>query len=196
MIDKLLDLSTTQSIVVFANYRTGSTALCDMLAQKFHLENYDEAFHRIMQKKVTVSRPFIVKIMPDQTIPEYFQDLLHDVYKIGLSRKSIRNQIASLYLCDISNVWHYKKKQSKTPWIVKVDQLKIEDNVRYIFEMKHLYDQCLIKKDLEFFYEDIEKVFAQSQYQVYSKPENYDQLLNVVDEKIHQLFGGSYCDNF
>ena len=40
-----LNVSDDKTILVFANYRTGSTALCDWLSKKTGLVNYDEAFH-------------------------------------------------------------------------------------------------------------------------------------------------------
>lgn len=136
-----INVPENTSIVVYANYRTGSTALCDMLAKEFNLKNYDELFHPLGLHKINldiIQHPCIFKIMPDHEIPHSIKSLVDNSYKIGITRRSVVQQIASFYISTRTGKWHYEKKEltkNIKNYNVTLNQDALENEVRYILKM-------------------------------------------------------------
>lgn len=183
------DIPKNQSIVVFANYRTGSTALCNWLSKTTGFANHDEAFHPnfLARKNIDPNKKFIVKIMPDHVVPAEFENLIKNSFVIGLQRKNLAEQIASFYICDQTHRWHQNKYQKVLDYEVPIDDLQIEDQVRYILKMQLRYDKLPYDKNTEIFYEDITELLQQSSYAVYHKPKNYQDLIGRVEVLIGKL---------
>jgi LPS sulfotransferase NodH len=180
-------IPNNKSIIILANYRTGSTALCNWLSKKFNLVNLDEAFHPAVRKPVVLNKQFIIKIMPDHMVPLDFVNHLDDAYVIGLKRKSLIYQVSSFYISDKTRIWHYKKDNLCNDYTIDIDPLGIEDQIRYILKMTQLYDNSILKKDLEIYYEDIVQEISNSEYKIYPKPKNYNELLSQISITIEQI---------
>jgi LPS sulfotransferase NodH len=171
-----------QSILVLASYRTGSTALCDYLAGQYKFKNYDELFHRTKPTDLYETRrnnKSIIKIMPDQ-IPEKYWDELLNYYIIGISRKSVIEQITSFYICHMTHVWHYTNTDLLGEYQVRLDQVQLENTCRYILDMNKGYQNLKHLCNQEIIYEEVNLLFNQSKYKVYNKPVNYNEISEAI----------------
>ena len=178
----LADIPTNTSIIVLANYRTGSTALCNILSKNYKIQNYDEFFNTT--KPDILNEKFIIKIMPDHNIPKSFNEKFNDSFVIGLKRKSLVDQIISFYICHMTQVWHYKNISQNMYYEIKIDELEIINQSRYILKMTENYNNNNLRKDLEIYYEDIIDIIEHSDYTIYPKPANYVELFTVVTSKL------------
>ncbi len=179
----------SKNIVVLASYRTGSTALCDVLSKTHKVINLDEYFHykkyiRYTHKGFPYNEGYVIKIMPDQVIEPLFSQLIKQSEVYGIYRKNIVEQIASYYIV-MKNIkkWHNKKGDKLT------DDYEIEYDVK---ELKRVMNQVPFYNRLyqeqfkhlchkEFAYEDIRgNLLKSSSYDVYKKPTNYDFLITKI----------------
>jgi hypothetical protein len=183
---KKLNLPINKCVVVYANYRTGSTAFCDVLSQKFRLRNYDELFHPDRQLPTVYSMriPCVIKIMPDHEIPKEFIDLISQSYKIGIKRQSVIEQIASFYICDQTKIWHYKTVEKFVKYEVEFNFDKLFASTNYILDMQKKYAQQ--KKHFEIVYEDCIEDFVNSQYVKTNKPTNYQEILDTIRQILNE----------
>ena len=182
----------TQSVIIFASYRTGSTALCDYLAKEYRLGNFDEVFHECVpvrtenfKKFIKSNGKFVIKIMPDQINDsniDFINQLAVDSFLIKLSRKNIVKQIASLYLCCETDQWHFKNTDNSQPYTVQINPEHFEYPIEYILKNNSALDTFDYLYDLKLYYEDLATI--NTQYTVYHKPSNYQDLVNAIEEKL------------
>lgn len=172
-----------RSILVLASYRTGSTALCDYLASQHKFKNYDELFHKTKPTDLYETRrnnKSIIKIMPDQIPEKYWNELLN-YYIIGISRKSVIEQITSFYICHMTHVWHYTNNTNLSgKYRVHLDQEQLETTCGYILDMNKGYQNLKHLCNQEIIYEEVNLLFNQSKYKVYNKPVNYNEILDAI----------------
>jgi LPS sulfotransferase NodH len=112
------EIPTDQHILVYANYRTGSTALCDLLSQRTGMTNLDEAFHLVNQYtdfSTELAKPCIIKIMPDQSIPDQYRSLIGKATAIGVYRRDLILQAISYALAMKTQLWHQQNGKLKQP---------------------------------------------------------------------------------
>lgn len=175
---------TNQSIVVLANYRSGSTAFCDYLSKTTGAQNFDELFQDgkdfSFYEKIKHNR-FIIKIQPNQIPQQYWPELVANCFVIGLYRKSMLDQISSFYLGHCTGTWHYQTSQTGA-YTVNIDRLDLEDQCRYLLEMNQQYQANRHYCNIELAYEDIIQDLKISDYKRYPKPNNFDQLICKVQE--------------
>lgn len=173
-----------QSVVVLANYRSGSTAFCDYLCKTTGVQNFDEVFHAgrdfSFYEKIKHQR-FIIKIQPNQIPQQYWHELKANCFVVGLYRKSMADQISSFYLGHRTGTWHYQTDNHST-YTVDIDRLDLENQCRYLLEMNRQYLSNRHYCDVELAYEDIVQDLAISEYKIYPKPDNFDQLMSKVQE--------------
>jgi LPS sulfotransferase NodH len=167
-------------IVVYSNYRTGSTAFCDFLSKETGLVNHDEVFHSNIpfKKQHLTQSPSIFKIMPDHIVPAEFTDLVSNGFKIGIKRRSLVDQIASYYICHMTKIWHYKQDDilNNGMYNIEIVDTELVNVITYILELHDTYHTSGIQKDIEFYYEDVLDIFSGSKYIRYKKPDNYQIL--------------------
>ena len=191
-----------RSIMVITNYRTGSTALCDYIAKKTGLLNCDEVFHHSDAECYydrVKDQAIVFKVMPDHRFQEQWKTLASQCYIVGLQRQNIAEQIASLYITKQGRTWHYVKENVFQPNVlgnpdhspfpvlmsnhmpaIKIDRLAVEDECRYILEMYIKYNMYRRFFNTELTYENIKDELAISDYSVYPKPNNYQELIAVI----------------
>jgi LPS sulfotransferase NodH len=183
-----IDISRNRPILVFANYRCGSTALCDILSKQTGLPNLDEMFHPVHKQQFDYqTNNCIIKIMPDHQLPGDFDTLLQRSYIVGIKRKSIVNQIASFYTCHRTHIWHVKKNQTVDSYAVDIDNLDLEDQIAYMLSMQKIYDNYQFEKHTELYYEDIKNELNQSVYNEYTKPTNYSELVALIEQLLPEV---------
>jgi hypothetical protein len=207
----MVNFPTDRSVMVITNYRTGSTALCDYISKQTGLLNCDEVFHhadaecyydRVKDKKI------VFKVMPDHRFQEQWKTLASECYIVGLHRQNIAEQIASLCIAKQGKTWHYVKENVSQPNIlnnpdhspfpilttdrisaIKIDRLAVEDECRYILEMYIKYRMYRRFFNTELVYEDIKGELAISDYSVYPKPNNYQELIDIVKHLLINVDG-------
>jgi LPS sulfotransferase NodH len=185
-----LNIPFGKSVVIFASYRTGSTALCDFISKKYKLVNFDEVFHDMVPERTTrflnYKGNYVIKIMPDQLTEEnnsLLKTIIDNSFIIKLTRADVIKQIASFYICCETRKWHYKVPELTSNY--KINVYNNDYPFDYIIsnnqQLKNLKYHC----DLELTYEDLE--ITNTDYKIYNKPANYVELIEMVTEKYELL---------
>jgi LPS sulfotransferase NodH len=190
----MLDFPTDKTILVLASYRTGSTALCNLISKQTGLLNCEELFHHGVnpeyEKYRNRNQNIVVKIMPNQVPSLYWEELIKKSFVIGISRLSIREQIASFYLGHRTKHWHDFKKSNnrKHDYTIDIDRFDLEDQIRYILKITDMYQKQFVPLlNMEFKYEEIKLELAESDYVTYVKPINYEELLTSIDNLLPEI---------
>lgn len=173
-------------IIVLASYRTGSTALCNVLAETHNVKNYDEYFHfdkSIENYESVKNNGFVIKIMPDQIIEPYFNELISSATHVyGIYRNDVIYQIASYIVSAATNVWHNKNlSDTRESYKIDISNKMYHIAIERILKNNKMYNT--IFKPLchkEFVYEDIKSTLLSSSSicSVLKKPSNYDDLID------------------
>ena len=149
-----------KNIVVLANYRTGSTALCKLLSNITGYINLDEDFHRTTSTRgrfKNTQGPSIVKIMPDQ-IPgiRVIDELFDNAFVIGLYRRNFPAQVVSWITCIKTNQWHNELgRMVSIPKDLKICPADIETHALHIYQCYLDYVECGEYMDTEMCYEEL-----------------------------------------
>jgi hypothetical protein len=181
---------TTKPVVIYANYRTGSSMLADYIAKKENLIRLSEPHVsrtdsiEVFEDCVTNHKiNFVVKFMPD-SIPEsvlYQMVLDQHNFKIRLRRRDIVGQIASFYTAHITDRWLQRKSESVDNYSINIDTEHLSKLAERIIKNEILLEQSTLQFDLDLYYEDLGIVDAPI-HVVTTKPENYDELAKVISE--------------
>lgn len=183
-------LTEGQSIVVLSSYRTGSTALCRLLSTSFNLLNLGELFHRINDPAIYgdyKKQPCVVKIQADQLVHPCWEDLTSNAYIIGLTRRSLLDQIGSFYCCHTTGVWHRYSGSTRQEYEIKWTKDDLEDQCRYIMEINKKYQDLRHICAQEFKYEDICDELQCSGMEKMIPPSNYTQLRETITNCLTSL---------
>lgn len=188
----MLEFPTNKTILVLASYRTGSTALCNLISKRTGLLNCDELFHFIANPKLYEqyqNQNIVVKIMPDQVPTLYWKELIKKSFVIGISRLPIQEQIASYYLAHRTQHWHFKKlNNNKHDYTIDIERFDLEDQIRYILKMNAIYQQQFVPHvNMEIKYETIKSELDESDYVTYIKPVNYKELLIAINDLLPEI---------
>jgi LPS sulfotransferase NodH len=177
-----------RDVVVLSNYRSGSTAFCDVVAQRYGLKNLGEAFHRFKnQKHYEQSRGArnLVKIMTDQIDHPEFENIMSKSFVIGLSRRDVLAQISSLYISDLSGIWH-RDRGAYNNYEIKIDRDRILNVTRYVLDLRERYERMRDRCNVQLEYEDILDDLKQSRIGIYHKPQNHQELLTQIQQILEQ----------
>jgi hypothetical protein len=175
--------------LILANYRTGSSPLCQGLA----LENAVTAFvepsittERTAEflKSYTTTDRYIVKFMPDQVeqFTPYQELLASDCYKIKLTRKDTVSQIASYYIASVRDKWWTTEIEESKNYFVPIMKEKIDQCIAHIQQVDLMlasfknYDTEIHYEDIGII-EDIDRVHSR-------KPSNFGHLVNIIKERL------------
>jgi len=184
----MINIPLEKSVAVLSSYRTGSTALCDYIASSNGIKNFDEAFHRSIPDRYNnflhhynSGLRYVAKIMPDHVTTKTnntIASVLNSAYKIRLIRRDVSKQIASFYICHMTQKWHYHKLQQQTEYSIPINETELNNISMYIHDM----NQQLLTKwndvDCTVYYEDLDII--DSRYVLYSKPSNYSELMELI----------------
>jgi len=178
-----LNLPKGSNIAVLSNYRSGSTAFCNILSKHTGNRNVDEYFHQTKDYSdflKLLKSNIIVKIMPDQTAHEYWQYILDHFYIIALNRRNLIDKITSFYICHRTKIWHRKKNSITANYSVEIDRLDLEDQCRWILDLDLQYKKLKQHAAVELMYEDLD--LSESDYDYYNRPDNYEEIQKHVYE--------------
>lgn len=150
-------------VLIVANYRTGSTALCEYLAAKYNLKGFPESHYEPEKFDILLSMiesgqtNFIVKFMPEQ-LAEYkvYQDLLaSDCFKIKLSREDKLGQIVSYYIAYETQRWHESANTRPANYTVPINDYDVNGAIERITNNDRLMEELSVKFDEIISYESL-----------------------------------------
>jgi len=174
------------NIVIIANYRTGSTALGDLLSRLTGLPSIDEAFHYCPSARTgefESKKQSIVKIMPDHLPPEeHWDQLFNDSFIIGLYREDFTAQALSFGISRYLHVWHQEKNTDaviKNPSI-DIPLRHIIGPAEALWRNQQHWKDCQSFFDIELCYEQLLPDLAKSRYDAMPKLDSYNQKLEQL----------------
>lgn len=186
----VLDVPNDCPVMIFAVYRSGSTALCDTIANKLHYKNFHESYHgtefqnlvKEFQEYKKNHNSFVCKIFADQINNNNKLDIcntLNKSYKIRLLRRNLVHQICSWYISVYTNFFHQTAENQFDHKEIKLDFEFMESCCHRI-----LWNNCYLQSvdniafNSTLYYEDLQ--LDTSKYQCLNKPDNYRDILNLV----------------
>ena len=178
------------NIIVLANYRTGSTALCDVLAQQTGYINRGEAFHwrqgAVRAQLGQEGQREIIKIMPNHQDSLAWAGVFEQAYLIGCRRQDFAAQVVSYAHAQATGVWEQIGLQG-----ARRDRLPLRDLVRWaewLAQQQREYEACRGFFDQELIYEYIQQDLRCSQFQPHQRSGLYDQQV----QELRQYLQGRY----
>lgn len=199
-------------VVIVASPRTGSTALLKYLANKYSVMGFGEIFKNIIDlinsdpvtyKKTLKQREiysnykklnrtdYILKLMPGEiTYFSKYEDLLQskDCFKIRLSRKSLINQVASLYIAESTKNFHTYSTDQLKNYEVKIDKINLIHCIERISNSNFLVKNIKCDYDLDIDYEDLgylEEIKGEQAHTIiFHKPTNFEEVKKAITDLI------------
>lgn len=178
---------TRWPVVVYTNYRSGSSIFSKDLAHKHNvplfvepirsdarLKNFLYQYHSGIDK-------FVLKIMPDQVkeLKETEEILNSNCFRIKLTRRNIIDQITSYYIASITDKW------GQTEETIDSYNVKIDLNVlRKVIDVIKFNNQMLDESNLNFdhvvYYEDLNFSDITNWFYKTTSPNNIDIIKKIV----------------
>ena len=189
-------------VIIVANYRTGSTALADVIHNEnnlaifieptcgFNSEYKELRFNKYIDSGKT---NYVLKIMPDQINdnPRFIR-ILEDhprTFKIKLWREDLLQTIASYYIARMTNKWHKKVSDPDIlPEIMAINMEIIDESIKKILHNEDLFmtELCDVKWNTIVKYEDI-GLIENSIFIPMEDPLNYKEIESTIATRIPAL---------
>lgn len=174
-------------ILLLANYRTGSSALVQIIGEQQNLEVFrephleEEQLQKLQKKIKAGDTNFIIKFMPDyiEKFQEYKDIYNSNCYVIKLSRRDKISQVTSYYVASITNRWNNPRREKLYPFTIDIDDMLIDRAIERIFNVDALLDNSKFSKHIV--YEDID--FKNAKMDKLLPPDNYETLYSYIAER-------------
>ena len=175
-----------KSILICASYRTGSSALMELIQQQTGLPKLGEPFHWTSKDnpylKEYVGKPCLLKIMPNHDIEDSVKErLFNDSFKIGIYRRDVAAQGFSFFMAQRTDVWVVKDgaTEYQHPKILKwpKSNYMADHMINCHKKYKSDYRPHL---DLEFVYEDILDDLNKTNHEETPKHPDYDWFIETI----------------
>jgi hypothetical protein len=178
-------------VFIVAGPRTGSTALGHYIFDKnpdikyfCEPDLYVEYLKTFLDFYETNDN-FVLKTMPDHFLRRYPNSvkdrLLNNSLTIKLKRRDTAAQIASLYIAEQRELWHYDTCQlddfnylKEIPLEIKLDKVLV--CLKRVLHTNKVLDN--ITTDLELYYEDLDLI--ETNKALTPNPSNYNEIIFVV----------------
>jgi hypothetical protein len=178
-------------IVLLSNYRSGSSAFCNVLSKMFKVPNFGELLCDRSQydyKKINFDK-YVIKIMPDHEFHPLFSELIKSSVVYGLYRRDAVQQITSYYISSQRNVWHNKNYTDTESYNIEYDVEKVKTLVNRVLTLRKDYEEKMKPLCIkEFVYEDIQPLLQVSDYKKYNKPSNYEELTETIKKLVNSNY--------
>jgi LPS sulfotransferase NodH len=149
-------------VVILANYRSGSTALCRAIANENNILGFSEPSRNPDRCKAFIecynnNKNYVIKFMPDQfkEFKLYKKILSRDCYKILLTRQNKLDQITSLYIAAMRNVWGRNNKTIQEEYTLSINKKIIDNSIKKILSVDSMLENYREKSDIVLTYEDL-----------------------------------------
>lgn len=162
----MIDQVTKFPIIIVGNYRSGSSALCRHIGEKYNLSFFQEPSlpdrrHIDFLKTYKTTDKYVVKCIANQlfdriiNIPIYQNLLKTDCYKIKINRINKIDQIASYYIAQKTQQWINKKDTKNKPYKVDIDDTHLISCISEILDIDNKLKLLDIQFDKILLYENI-----------------------------------------
>ena len=180
------------SIVLMANYRTGSTAFGNLLSKITGLPFLGEVFHYNHSSRPHVydsAQQSIVKIMPNHMPPEdQWDSLFNNSYIIGLYREDIAAQALSYAISYRLGKWQQDRNADSVfasrDFALQLTNGQLLPFVQTVRETLAVWNDCKEYFDTTLSYEKIEPDLVGSDIDRFLKITAYDEVLSRLREII------------
>jgi len=183
-------------IIVFANYRTGSSWFCHRISQYYGIKDFKEPIRKpdkmaqLEDSLKSNENDFLVKIIPNQ-IPEHpiYQKLMElDSFKIKLTRRDTVAQLASYYTAWKTDRWA-QRTECVPKYSLGIDTEFMEMLTGIILQNNHQLNSLPIIYDYVCDYESLEFSVSFANFQKITPPDNINEIKNRFEDillKYHQ----------
>lgn len=188
---KKLDTSINKPILLVTSPRTGSSALAELLSVKNDYTLYNEPSwdYKKLHHFLSVCELYSRYILKETALhlKKYYPTtfLNRDFYTILLRRRSVENQILSLYISTVRNTYAYRLNDISINDDIVLDVDKLVKSIKHIKICNSAVDKYNFKVDLELYYEDLD--YNESKYLITPKPKNYVEFKNKALAIIKEL---------
>lgn len=188
-------ISINKPILVFANYRTGSTVLGNYIARTKNILNFPELFNinstNLLEKAQNTTTNFMCSIMPDHL--DQFQHSFLDNdnnYKIKLTRNDKIAQITSLYIAGQLHKYHCCIDDNIPPYYLSIDNNIIDMQINIINDGDRLSELFPIKYDITIDYSEIELYLHANTYRLckFVRPINWEEIYAEVSNRYYNNY--------
>jgi hypothetical protein len=194
LIDEIQCNSKDKHIVLFSNYRTGSTVLGLSISTLMNLKYFPEVFlpnntdmHDKLWKSINYGRKVLISIQGDQfnERARYFLNhkfVLGNCYSVKLYRKNFIDQLTSFYIANKIGKFSHYAEDLVSSYEVAIDYSLVNECFNHILESNKLLDSLTGPFDLTLTYEEHVSMLATKLNSKFLKtpvPKNYK---NVRDE--------------
>ena len=157
---------TKWPVLIFSNYRTGSTVLGDFFVARYGCDYLDEPINSNPgisdEEKYKILHEYhdcrcVIKFMGDHTIRDsFYKDLLEiNAFKIKLYRTNKIDQITSFYISQITNRWFRSKNEIIEDYEVLINLDILIRSVDFILYNDSILDNSLVNFDIITNYESL-----------------------------------------
>ena len=178
-------IPTGQSVIIFSTYRSGSTAICDYIATKYNLKNYDENLYGtpyLRNEFQETNDPYIIKVIVDQLNDEsynkFIQPIIESSYLIRLKRNDVFSQIISWYIANQTRNFHYTVDSPVNDYTVEINLDLLKQLGSTILNSNYLLSKLTCNIDQELIYENFGVI--DSNFIPYHPPANKHDLIEAL----------------
>lgn len=188
-------LIENRPIIILANYRTGSSALCWSIASINNIKSFGEPFTAFEDRSSQFieqyykNNEYVLKFMADQIdLFKPYQELLKsNCYKIKLTRENKIDQMASCYIASIRNVWRTLDSDIKKDYEIPIYKDRIKDVVRSLRRVDHILDTIDIKFDMELTYEQLGTINHTNRVKTH-QPINIKKIKKCIKREMDKMY--------
>jgi len=194
MSDVFATVPADTSVVILSTPRTGSTALCRVLSERFGLIYHNEMFNsRYVNRQIfwldrSSTKHTVSKIFPNHDYnEEEFTKAIADSFVIFLERRNLLDQACSYYVLSQSNRPWFAVDERPSEYSVVLETTKIAESIRDLMRLREQAESYRQHAHMVLEYDDIVDQLGNSSIQEYVKPINYDQLRDIVSKLLSIL---------
>jgi hypothetical protein len=184
-----------RSVIVMTSFRTGGTALTNLISKLTNKKQVGELFLDREFVKSTEGLTFIndgkavgkIESVRIDSHKDFYESALSKCFIIGLYRKDVVQQITSFYVAEKIDKWLYYTDENYSPTYVPIDESEILHACRFIIDANKLLSKFLSDCDAMVFYEDIVNDLNQIPTIKGIKPINYNEILQTVERLINTI---------
>lgn len=183
-------LAFNGTVLIFANYRTGSTALGMLISGVKHMINFTEILDKhdqqLQQAEQLIENNgrFCASIMPGEYVVFRDSFLNHiQSYKIHLTRKNKIDQISSLYVSSQLAKFQCFKNEQIPSYSLTVDGDIIKAQIGIIKNLDSIAENTKINYNVTVDFEDIRPLLSHTDIKEFVKPSNFEEIQLAVEKQ-------------
>jgi hypothetical protein len=190
------DINVTKfPIIIVANFRTGSTALGQYLANKYNLPFFSEPFNnentchidfhkmQFIKQIMNDKKNMVLKFMPLQMgdFSPYEEIMNEPAFTIRLKRKNIVDQVASFYVSEKTEKYFKYKSDQNKKFTIDIDHKFLLKRTHIILKNEFLINSMPYNIDLTLTYEDLGFIEG-TQHVLSDQPDNIQEIKEEIEK--------------